>query len=89
MKACPRILFLRIIAEVSPSPRHILYAVCRFAAPQIPHLRINWFLLLLIIRRSAEMHFRIAGLRIIPFLLQLIIRNPAKTRHKTTFLRTK
>ena len=27
MKACPRISFLRIIAEVSPSPRHILYAV--------------------------------------------------------------
>ena len=35
------------------------------------------------------MHFRIVKLRIIPFLLQLIIRNPAKTRHKTTFLRTK
>ena len=35
------------------------------------------------------MHFRIAEQRIIPFFLQLIIRNPAKTRHKTTFLRTK
>ena len=71
MKACPRNSFLRIIAEVSPSPRHILYAVWRFAAPQILHLRINWFLLLLIIRRSAERHFRIVKLRIIPFLLQL------------------
>ena len=54
MKACPRNSFLRIIAEVSPSPRHILYAVWRFAAPQILHLRINLFLLELIIRRSYE-----------------------------------
>ena len=56
---------------------------------RIVGLRINWFLLLLIIRRSAEMHFRIAEQRIIPFLLQLIVRGSSKRRSKILILRIK